>query len=79
MNTATLVEIAGWSGAAALLSGYYLIQTKRVEHDHRMYMFLNIIGSLLLAINTSYHRAYPSVVTNLVWFIIGVGSAMNLF
>lgn len=70
-NSRILIEIIGWAGAISLLIGYYLIQTKKAVHDTGLYVALNIIGSFLLMVNTWYHRAYPSVFTNLVWFLIG--------
>ena len=67
-----LISIIGWIGAINLLIGYYLIQTKKVEHDNLYYMLLNITGAFCLAANTLYHRAYPSVLTNAAWFLIGI-------
>ena len=75
----TPVEIIGWVGAAALLYGYYLIQTKKVDHDNKLYIALNIIGASMIFINALSHKAYPSVVTNLVWIIIGSWSAYRIF
>ena len=68
------MEIVGWVGAVSLLYAFFLIQTKRVEHNDSWYLILNIIGSLFLAINTYYHSAYPSVVTNAIWFLISAYS-----
>lgn len=65
------IEIIGWLGAAALLIGYFLIQTGKVNSTNNLYMALNIIGSFCLLINTWYHAAYPSVVTNGIWLLIG--------
>ena len=73
------MEILGWFGAINLLIAYYLIQTKRVTLDHNLYLILNIVGAFCLMINTVYYRAYPSVVTNLVWFVIGTIVAINLW
>ena len=38
------------------------------------YQFLNIIGSLFLAANTIFYRAYPSSFVNLIWIGIAVFS-----
>jgi hypothetical protein len=32
---------------------------------------MNILGSLLLALNTFAMKAYPSFITNLLWSLIG--------
>jgi fluoride ion exporter CrcB/FEX len=72
------IEILGWLGAISLLWGYYLIQTKRVKHDNTLYLILNIFGSFGLFVNTVYHRAYPSMVTNFLWMMIGGFTAFSL-
>ena len=73
------IEAIGWIGAALLILGYYLIQTNKVKHDNTMYMLLNIIGAFLLLLNTMYHHAYPSVVANAVWTIIGLWVAIRIW
>ena len=73
------IEIIGWSGAIMLLVGYFLIQTKKVDHDNKVYVMLNVLGSFCLMINAWSHRAYPSTVTNLLWLVIGSVSAYKLF
>ncbi len=70
------VEMVGWLGAIFLLTGYYLIQTKKVKHNDMVFILLNIIGAFLLLINTIYHRAYPSALANLVW--VGIGSIVAI-
>ncbi len=75
----TFVEIVGWIGAIALVYAYYLIQTKRVEYDESIYLWLNIIGALCLMLNTVYHHAYPSAVTNLIWFLIGAYMVIKIW
>ena len=67
-----VIEGFGWTGAIMLLTAYFLIQTKRVNHDHTVYIWLNIIGALFFVINTWYHGAYPSVFTNTIWALIGL-------
>jgi hypothetical protein len=45
---------------------------KRVEGDSFVYQAMNISAGLLLAINTYYWHAYPSLALNAVWVAIGV-------
>lgn len=73
------IEVIGWAGAIALLYAYYLIQTNRVGRDHNLYMMLNIAGAFCLFVNTLYHKAYPSVVTNGLWFLLGLVVAFNIW
>ena len=73
------IEIIGWLGAASLIFGYYLIQNNKVDHDNKLYMALNILGSFCLLINTWSNKAYPSSVTNFIWLVIGSISAYKIF
>ncbi|MCH7766082.1 MAG: hypothetical protein IH916_05950 [Acidobacteria bacterium] len=72
MNNEALVDIVGWIGAIALLVAYALISARRVEGDSTSYQSLNLVGSVLLIVNTVYYRAYPSAFLNLVWGAIAV-------
>jgi uncharacterized membrane protein YedE/YeeE len=67
-------DTLGWVGAAALLVAYVLVSSKKLEGDATAYQFLNIIGSLLLAVNTVFYRAYPSSFVNMIWLGIAVFS-----
>ncbi len=66
-NNDVLINILGWIGAIALLVAYALISAKRVEGDSTGYQLLNLVGSILLMLNTLYYRAYPSSFLNLFW------------
>jgi hypothetical protein len=35
-------------------------------------MWANIVGGLFFVINTYFHRAYPSMVVNIIWVIIAL-------
>ncbi len=67
MNNKILIDIVGWVGAAALLVAYTLVSTRRVEGDSTAYQQLNLVGSVLLIVNTIYYGAYPSAFLNVVW------------
>lgn len=62
----------GWLGGIILLYGYFLVQTGRIDSMSKKYIILNVVGSGLLIANVAYHKAYPSVLVNLVWCIIGI-------
>jgi hypothetical protein len=67
-----MIDVAGWIGAAALLSAYWLVSTHRASGNSTMYQGLNLLGSVLVLINSLYYGAYPSVGVNGVWILIGV-------
>jgi drug/metabolite transporter (DMT)-like permease len=61
-------------GAAALLVAYAMVSSKKFEGNSTSYQFLNIIGSVLLAVNTVFYKAYPSSFVNMIWISIAVFS-----
>ncbi|MSS74131.1 hypothetical protein EXS72_00620 [Candidatus Pacearchaeota archaeon] len=69
MNVMTFV---GWIGAAFLLIAYFLLIHKDLTSRSKMYQWLNIIGSLLLAGHTFVVSAYPSFVTNAIWLLVAL-------
>jgi hypothetical protein len=70
MNTLSLIDAGGWVGASFLTTAYAVV-TFRPSADRKAYHLLNIAGCMLLIVNTAWHRAWPSAVTNLIW--IGIG------
>ncbi len=74
MNSHVWFDAIGWAGAAALLVAYAMVSSKKLEGDSTAFQFLNIVGSLLLAVNTVFYRAYPSSFVNMIWIGIAVFS-----
>jgi hypothetical protein len=66
-----IVDLAGWVGAVILLVTYGLLSFHRISSTRPAYQAANIAGSILLAINTAFHGAYPSTIVNVVWLAIG--------
>ncbi len=71
-NNDVLIDILGWMGAIALLVAYALISARRVEGDSTAYQLLNLVGSILLILNTFYYGAYPSSFLNLFWIAVAL-------
>lgn len=67
-----VVDLLGWVGAAAVLLAYWLISTHRAKADAAGFQSLNLIGGVLLALNTGYYKAYPSTLVNVIWVAIAV-------
>jgi hypothetical protein len=67
-------DTIGWAGAAALLVAYAMVSSRKLEGNSLTYQLLNIVGSLLLAANTVFYRAYPSSFVNLIWMGIAAFS-----
>ena len=66
------VNVLGWAGVVALLSAYWLVSTQKTTGDSRMYQGMNLLGAILVLVNSSYYGAYPSVGVNAAWIAIGV-------
>ena len=67
-----VINYFGWIGAFLLLLAFFLLIHKNLTSRSRMFQWMNIIGSLLLAVNTFTFKAYPSFVTNILWFLVGL-------
>ena len=66
------VNVLGWVGVAMLLAAYWLVSTQKAEGDSKTYQGLNLVGAVLVLVNSSYYGAYPSVGVNAAWIAIGV-------
>jgi len=74
MNSHILIDIVGWIGALSVLLAYLMVSLNRWESQSHKYQGMNLIGGLLLIINTIYFGAYPSSLVNLVWVSIAIYS-----
>ncbi len=72
MGNNLIIDIIGWSGVAALLVAYGLVSTKKLEGDSFLYQLLNLVGSILLIINSFFYGAFPSVGVNIAWVGIAI-------
>jgi hypothetical protein len=70
--TSTIIDLTGWVGAVLLLLAYALVSSRKLAGDGVRFQLLNLSGGLLLAANSAYHGALPSVAVNAVWIVIGV-------
>jgi len=67
-----LIEVVGWLGAVLMLSAYVLLTLGRLKSQSPVYHWLNIVSGAGLICNSGYNGAYPSVMINVVWLIIGL-------
>ena len=72
MKLDILIDTGGWIGAVLILTAYFLVSTRKLTGDATTYQLMNLVGGLLLVINTIYYGAYPSSGVNLVW--IGIAA-----
>lgn len=69
---AMAMEVCGWSGALVLICAYAMASFGRIAARGKAFQGLNLLGSLMMAANSAWHHAWPSVGANLIW--IGVGA-----
>ena len=78
MTLRLAIDILGWLGAAALLAAYALVSAKRLDGDSMKFQLLNLIGSVLLIVNSAYYGAFPSVFVNVVWIGIAITTILHV-
>ena len=78
MTLRLAIDILGWLGAAALLAAYALVSAKRLDGDSMLFQLLNLIGSVLLIVNSAYYGAFPSVFVNVVWIGIAIATILHV-
>ena len=64
-----LWEIAGWAGAAAILSAYLAVSMGWLRAGMG-FQVANLLGACAFILNGAFHEAWPSVATNIAWFLI---------
>lgn len=69
-----LVEAVGWLGATIVLVAFGLVSYGAVSGRSVPYQVLNAAGGLLLAVNSGWHRAWPSTLVNVIWTFIALGA-----
>lgn len=72
-----LWEIAGWAGAVAILSAYLAVSMGWLKAG-KGFQTANLAGSCAFIVNGAFHEAWPSVVTNVAWFLISATSLFRL-
>ena len=73
----TVIDFLGWIGAALLLLAYALVSNRKLAGDSARFQLLNLSGGLMLAINSGYHGALPSVAVNAIWIVIGLATLLR--
>lgn len=70
-------EIAGWAGAAVVLSAYLAVSMGWSKVGS-CFQIANLLGACAFIVNGAFHQAWPSVVTNIAWFLISSIALLRL-
>jgi len=76
------IEIMGWVGSFLVVLAYFLLSSKRLREESRIYHGMNLFGGIFLGINAITNSAYPSAAVNIVWILIaiyGIAKGAKLF
>lgn len=68
---AVAVEVIGWTGALLVLAAYVGVSTGRLSGGSATFQWLNAVGATLFVLNTWWHGAFPSMVLNIIWSVVG--------
>ncbi|MCE2656473.1 MAG: hypothetical protein LW602_08435 [Sediminibacterium sp.] len=66
------IEIMGWIASLLIVGSYALNITGKLPASSKTYVLANIIGGIFFVVNTYYHKAYPSMLVNVIWVIIAI-------
>ena len=67
-----IVNVLGWIGTVSYLVAYFLVSTKRLAGDAVSYQLMNLLGGILLTVNTLYYHSLPAVTVNVAWIGISI-------
>ena len=71
------IDIIGWIGSACVIYAFTMNIYGRLTASSQIYVGLNLIGSILLIINTYYLHAFPSMMVNVVWVAVSLGAILK--
>jgi hypothetical protein len=72
-----MVEVLGWIGSVLIVGAYFLNINGKVKSSSAAYICCNLVGGIFFTIHTFVHRAYPSMVVNIIWVIIAIAALMK--
>ncbi|MEV7662562.1 hypothetical protein [Paenarthrobacter sp. NPDC089316] len=72
-----LWEIVGWTGAAAMLGAFTAVSMGWLKPGIS-FQAVNLFGACAFIINGLLHGAWPSVVTNIAWFLISTLAILRM-
>ena len=68
----TLIQIVGWMGTFLIVFAYFLVSSKRVNGNSKIYQAINLLGAIGVGINVFNQQAWPAFALQVVWGIIAI-------
>ena len=75
----TIFEVIGWTGSLLLIIAYVLVSSKRLSPEEAKYQLINLGGALCLLVYASYTYAYPFILVNFIWLVIGINFLFKIY
>ncbi len=73
-----LAEIAGWYGAAAIVTAYALVSFDAISSGGWLFQFLNLTGAIGIIIISTVKKVRQSIVLNIFWAVIAVIALLKI-
>lgn len=74
-----ILEIFGWTGAAASLSAFSLNSLAVIGSQSVPYLTLNVVGCFFLILYAVFKKAYASWVLNSIWLLITLAALVKVY
>ena len=71
------IEIIGWIGAVLIVGAYFFNINGKLKSSSILYIISNLLGGIFFTINTFVHKAYPSMIVNIIWVIIAIAAILK--
>ena len=67
-----LISSLGWIGSLLVIGAYGLNSYQKIKSDSLIFQLMNLVGGILLIINSMYKEAYPFTFINTMWVLIAI-------
>jgi hypothetical protein len=62
----------GWIGSLLVIGAYGLNSYQKITSNSLTFQLMNLVGGVLLIVNSIYKEAYPFTFINVVWVVIAI-------
>jgi len=73
-----IIEIIGWYGTLAIVTGYILVSFNIIDAKSFFYQILNLTGALGIVGISLYKRTYQPAVLNVVWSLVALIALVSI-
>jgi hypothetical protein len=71
-NMKKVIQILGWLGVLLILSAYFLTTFGYLDSQNKIYLLLNIFGSIFIILETYQKKDYQPFILNIFWLTIAI-------